>query len=82
MTEDEISKIKEHIEIYARKESRAIKITEIMRRVVKELESLKDGMWFVYETDDRTWTFPSPFLNIIRGIIIAVAIFIVWKIWG
>lgn len=55
MTEEEIEKIKEHIEIYARKESHAIKITEIMIRAVKELESLKDGMWFVYETEAGNW---------------------------
>lgn len=34
MTE-EIDKIKEHIEIHARKEPHSIKITEIMRRAVK-----------------------------------------------
>ena len=39
MTDEEIEKIKEHIEIHARKEPYAIKITEIMRRAVKELES-------------------------------------------
>lgn len=55
MTDEEIEKIKEHIEIHARKEPYAIKITEIMRRAVKELESLKDGMWFVFETDAGNW---------------------------
>ena len=42
MTEEEIEKIKEHIEIHARREPTAIKITEIMRRAVKELEFLKE----------------------------------------
>lgn len=55
MTDEEIEKIKEHIEIHARKEPYAIKITEIMRRAVKELESLKDGMWFVFETHAGNW---------------------------
>ena len=55
MTDEEIEKIKEHIEIHARKEPYAIKITEIMRRAVKELESLKDGMWFVFETNAGNW---------------------------
>lgn len=55
MTDEEIEKIIEHIEIYARKEPYAIKITEIMRRAVKELESLKDGMWFVFETNAGNW---------------------------
>ena len=36
MTDEEIEKIKEHIEIHARKEPYAIKITEIMRRAVKQ----------------------------------------------
>lgn len=40
MTKDEILKIKEHIEIHARREPCAIKITEIMWRAVEELEHI------------------------------------------
>lgn len=42
MTKDEISKIKEHIEIHARREPRAVKITEIMRKAVDELERIAE----------------------------------------
>lgn len=42
MTKDEISKIKEHIEIHSRREPRAIKITEIMRKAVDELERIAE----------------------------------------
>lgn len=42
MTEDEISKIKEHIEIHARRESHAVKITAILRKAVDELEHIAD----------------------------------------
>lgn len=42
MTEDEISKIKEHIEIHARREPRAIKITAIPRKAVDELERIAE----------------------------------------
>ena len=42
MTKDEISKIKEYIEIHARRESRAIRITEIMRKAVDELERIAE----------------------------------------
>lgn len=42
MTKDEISKIKEHIEIHARKEPHAIKITKILRKAVAELEYLAE----------------------------------------
>lgn len=38
MTKEEISRIKEHIETHARREPHAIKITEIMRKAVAELE--------------------------------------------
>ena len=38
MTEDEILKIKEHIEIHARREPQAVKITEILWKAVDELE--------------------------------------------
>lgn len=38
MTKDEILKIKEHIEIHARKELHAVKITEILKKAVAELE--------------------------------------------
>lgn len=40
MNKEEIAKIKEHIEIHARLEPRAIHITEIMRRAVVELEHI------------------------------------------
>lgn len=42
MTKDEILKIKEHIEIHARKEPRAVKITEILRKAVDELEHIAE----------------------------------------
>lgn len=40
MTKDEISKIKKHIEIHARRERGAIIITEILRKAVDELEHI------------------------------------------
>ncbi len=42
MTKDEISKIKEHIEIHAKRESHAIRITEIMWKAVEELEHIAE----------------------------------------
>lgn len=42
MTKDEISKIKEHIEIHFRREPRAVKITEILWRAVGELEHIAE----------------------------------------
>lgn len=42
MTKEEISKIKEHIEIHARREPRAVKITEILWRAVGELEHIAE----------------------------------------
>lgn len=42
MTKDEISKIKEHIEIHARRERRAIVITEILWKAVDELEHIEE----------------------------------------
>lgn len=42
MTKDEISKIKEHIEIHARRECGAVKITEILWKAVDELEHITD----------------------------------------
>lgn len=42
MTKDEISKIKEHIEIHARKEPHAVKITKTLRKAVAELEYLAE----------------------------------------
>lgn len=39
---EELAKIKEHIEIHARLEPRAVHITEIMRRAVDELEHIAD----------------------------------------
>ena len=38
MTEDKIFRIKEHIEIHARREPQARRITEILWEAVKELE--------------------------------------------
>ena len=38
MTKDKIFKIKEHIEIHARREPWALRITEILWEAVKELE--------------------------------------------
>ena len=40
MTENEMLKIKEHIEIHARREHRAITITEILWKAVDELEHI------------------------------------------
>lgn len=42
MNKDEISKIKEHIEIHARRERGAVKITEILWKAVDELEHIAD----------------------------------------
>lgn len=42
MTDEEISRIKEHIEIHARREPASIKITEIMHRAVAELEHITE----------------------------------------
>ena len=42
MTEDELLMIKEHIEIHARREPRAIKITQILWKAVEELEATKE----------------------------------------
>jgi carboxypeptidase C (cathepsin A) len=42
MTKDEISKIKEHIEIHARKEPHAVEITKTLRKAVAELEYLAE----------------------------------------
>lgn len=42
MNKDEISKIKEHIEIHARRERAAVKITEILWKAVDELEHITD----------------------------------------
>jgi len=42
MTKDEILKIKEHIEIHARREPRAIKITEILWKAVDELKHISE----------------------------------------
>lgn len=42
MTKDEISKIKEHIQIHARRERRAVMITEISWKAVDELEHITD----------------------------------------
>ena len=41
MTEDELQKIKKHIEIHARRELGAIKITQILWKAVEELEAAK-----------------------------------------
>lgn len=42
MNKDEISKIKEHIEIHARRERGAVKITKILWKAVDELEHIAD----------------------------------------
>lgn len=42
MNKDEISKIKEHIEIHARRERGNVKITEILWKAVDELEHIAD----------------------------------------
>lgn len=42
MNKDEISKIKEHIEIHARRERGDVKITEILWKAVDELEHIAD----------------------------------------
>jgi carboxypeptidase C (cathepsin A) len=42
MTKDEILKIKEHIEIHARKEPHAVEITKTLRKAVAELEYLAE----------------------------------------
>lgn len=42
MNKDDISKIKEHVEIHARQEPRAVKITEILWRAVGELEHITE----------------------------------------
>ena len=42
LTEDELVLIKEHIEVHARRELRAVKITEVLRKAVKELERIKE----------------------------------------
>lgn len=42
MTKEEILKIKEHIEIHARRECRAVMITEILWKAVDELEHITD----------------------------------------
>jgi len=42
MSDEEISKIKEHIEIHAEREPRAIKITATLRKAVSELERIAE----------------------------------------
>lgn len=42
MTEEEIARIKEHIEIHARRERGAVIITEILRKAVAELEHIAE----------------------------------------
>lgn len=65
MTEGELLKIKEHIEIHARKEPRAIKITQILWKAVEELETTKElqeenaklkssaNNWYKYEKETQ-----------------------------
>ena len=36
MTKEELAKIREHIEIHSRKESHAIKITQIMKKALEQ----------------------------------------------
>ena len=40
MTEEELNKIREHIEIHARREPRAVYITQILWKAVDELECI------------------------------------------
>ena len=42
MTEEEISRIKKHIEIHARQEREAVIITRVLRKAVDELEHIAD----------------------------------------
>lgn len=42
MTKEELAKIREHIEIHSRKESHAIKITQIMKKALAELERIAE----------------------------------------
>ena len=42
MTKEELAKIREHIEIHSRKESHAIKITQIMKKALVELERIEE----------------------------------------
>lgn len=42
MTKEELAKIREHIEIHSRKESHAIKITQIMKKALAELERITE----------------------------------------
>ncbi len=42
MTKEELAKIREHIEIHSRKESHAIKITQIMKKALAELERIEE----------------------------------------
>lgn len=42
MTGEELCRIKEHIEIHAKREPRAVRITQILRKAVKELETTKE----------------------------------------
>lgn len=42
MTKEELAKIREHIEIHSRKESHAIRITQIMKKALAELERIAE----------------------------------------
>lgn len=42
MTKEDLAKIREHIEIHSRKESHAIKITQIMKKALAELERIEE----------------------------------------
>lgn len=54
MTDEEISRIKEHIEIHARREPASIKITEIMHRAVAELEHIAELKREIADEEIRT----------------------------
>lgn len=42
MTDEEILKLKEHIKIHEQREPRAIKITELLKKAVDELERIEE----------------------------------------
>ena len=56
MTKDEILQIKEHIEIHAKREPRAIKITEIMWKAVSELERIAKLEQHISEMEKGTYS--------------------------
>lgn len=55
MTEEEIQKIKEHIEIHARREPGAVKITRILWKAVEELEATNELQEEIAELKSREY---------------------------